>query len=36
MIGYYIVTGAIVLFAGIITLMDWMGRRQRRQRAHKG
>ena len=36
MTGFYIILGTIVLFAGGITLMDWLGRWQRRQRAHKG
>jgi hypothetical protein len=37
MIGYYVLTGGLVLAAGIITLMDWLGRRQRerRERTHK-
>ena len=38
MSGYYILTGGMVLAAGIITLLDWLGQRQRerRERAHKG
>ena len=35
MTGFYIILGTIVLFAGGITLMDWFGQRQRRQREHK-
>lgn len=31
---FYIVYGGIALFAGIITLMDWLAGRQRR-RSHK-
>ena len=32
--GIYILMGGIVLFAGIITLLDWLGQRQERK-AHK-
>lgn len=34
MTNFFILFGGITLFAGIITLMDWLAQRQRR-RAHK-
>ena len=34
MTGIYIMLGGMVLFGGIITLLDWLGRRQHR-REHK-
>ena len=34
MTGFFILFGGITLFAGIITVLDWLGRRQRRK-AHK-
>ena len=35
MTGVYILLGGITLVAGIVTLLDWLGRRQQRK-AHKG
>ena len=31
MIGLYVLLGGIVLFVGIITLLDWLARRKQRQ-----
>ena len=35
MTGFYIMTGGIVLFVAIITVLDLLGQRQKR-RQHKG
>ena len=35
MTGFFILYGGITLFVMIITILDWLGRRQRRK-AHKG
>jgi hypothetical protein len=35
MIGYYILTGGIALFAVTIALLDFLGERQRRRREEK-
>lgn len=35
MMTFYVVMSGIAFFAGIITTMDWLARRQRRK-AHKG
>ena len=32
MMFYVIMLGGMVLFAGVITLLDWLGRRQERRR----
>jgi len=33
--GYLIIMGGIVMFAGIIALLDWLGRRNERQSRHR-
>jgi len=35
MIGAYVILGGIVLFAGVITLLDWLGRRKERRSHHR-
>lgn len=36
MTGLFILLGGMVLFAAAITLMDWIGERQRKAREAKG
>ena len=35
MTGYFIIMGGIVVFAGIIALLDWLGRRKDRPSHHR-
>ena len=35
MTGYFIIMGGIAAFAGIIALLDWLGRRKDRRSHHR-
>ena len=35
MTGYFVLFGGIMLFAAVITLLDWIARRKERQSEHR-